>query len=611
MLSLPDPTRLPPLDALRNIESVRLFQDRAAAGLPTFSVSSGNAHAVAQICLRLDGIPLAIELAAARVKVLSPEQIVARLDDRFRLLTGGSRSALPRQQTLRALIDWSYDLLDEGERTLLRRLSVFAGGWTLEAAEAVCADGTTLESWEVLDHLSNLIDKSLVVVDDQSGDPRYRLLLTVRQYAGERLREAGDEEVAVRHRDWYLKVAEQAEEELKGAGQVEWLNRLDAEKDNLRAALGHALLTAPATGLRASGALWRFWTVRAHYAEGRDWLNRLLKAEADDSTLERAKALRAAGALASNQSDYTAARELLNQSLSIWRSQGDREGTAGTLNSLGNVSFLQGDYAAAQALYEESLEVARERNDHRGGAVALISLGNVATQQGDYARAASNYAEALVVVRQIGNREWEAATLQNLGDVAFNEGDFRRAETLYEEAVEARRNLGDRRGVAVSLGKMGNVALRLEDYGRARSLLDKSLAELRDLGDRGWESTILSYLGDLEITAGSIDAAYTLYSHSLTLRREMEDRWGISDSLRKLGTIACLKGNWAEAVLLFGAAEALLEAIGSSLPPSDRDDYEAHCVAARQALGDAAFSAGWEEGRTVTTEAAINAALGS
>jgi non-specific serine/threonine protein kinase len=609
-LALPNPARLPPLETLRNFESVRLFQDRAAAGLPAFAVSSVNALAVAQICHRLDGIPLAIELAAARVKVLSPEQIVARLDDRFRLLTGGSRSALPRQQTLRALIDWSYDLLEDGERTLLQRLSVFSGGWTLEAAEAVCADETTLEAWDILDYLSNLIDKSLVVMeDDQSSAPRYRLLQTVHHYASERHRETGDDQTAARHRDWYLDIAEKAEVELQGAGQAEWLNRLEAENDNLRAALTHALKTAPAAGLRASGALWRFWTVRGHFTEGRDWLDRLLRAEAEEATRERAKALRAAGALATNQGDYAAARNLLTLSRSVWRSLGDQPGEAGTLNSLGNVAFLQAEYAAARALYEESLEISRERGDQRGVAVTLISLGNVATQQGEYDRAGMMYGQALVVVRQIGNREWEAATLQNLGDVAFNQGDYRRAETLYDEAVEARRNLGDRRGAAVSLAKVGNVASRLEDYDRARPLLEEALTEIRDLGDRGWEAMILGDLGHLLVTTGNIEEGYKLHCQSLILRRNLEDRLGISDSLRELGIVACLEAKWAHAVRLFAAAEKLREAIGVTLPPSDREEYENRSAAARQALGEALFTATWQEGRAAPPEEVIAAAL--
>jgi predicted ATPase len=254
-LSLPDPRRLPPLDDLKQLSAVQLFVDRAVSSQPNFALSSSNAAPVAQICHRLDGIPLAIELAAARVKVLSPEQIATRLDDRFRLLTGGARTALPRQQTLRALIDWSYDLLDEPEKALLSRLAVFAGGWTLEAAEAVCAD-ETLESWEVLDLLSHLVDKSLVIVDEalDGGDSRYRLLQTVRQYALEKLREADGADAANdRHRDWFLGMAEAAEPELQGAGQKAALNRMEAEYDNLRGALDRALQTTPEPALRAAG----------------------------------------------------------------------------------------------------------------------------------------------------------------------------------------------------------------------------------------------------------------------------------------------------------------------------------------------------------------------
>ncbi len=509
-LETPDPRRLPPLDVLARQAAVQLFVDRAVASQASFVLSHGNAPAVAQVCHRLDGIPLAIELAAARVKVLSPEQIATRLDDRFRLLTGGSRAALPRQQTLRALTDWSYDLLSEGEKQILARLAVFAGGWTLEAAEAVAAGGD-IEEWEVLDLLAHLSDKSLVVVDENGsagggGEVRYRLLQTVRQYALERLGAPADVDeasaLAERHGRWFLDLAGRAESEMGGAGQAAWLERLETEYDNLRGALDWSLAHDPEAGLRATGALWKFWSVRGYFSEGRDRLARVLEHTSNGANTlnaERAKAFRAAGALASNQGDYAAAQTLLEQSLAIWRALGDRRGAAGALNSLGNVAWRRGEFAAARALYQESVDIARALDDSRGVAVALISLGNVACQQGEYDAARALYEEALATTRARGNREWEAANLQNLGDVIWLQGDYVQARALYEQSLVIRRELGDKQGIAASLGNLGNVASQQGDYVQARALYEEALAINREMGDRQWESIGLINLGDLAI----------------------------------------------------------------------------------------------------------------
>ena len=391
-LSVPDPQRLPVSEkdlgaVLMEYDSVRLFVERARAQRGEFVLGRGNATAVAQICRRLDGIPLALELAAARVRSLSVEQINERLDDRFRLLTGGSRTALPRQQTLRALIDWSYDLLDARGKTLLARLSVFAGGWSLEAAESVCAaDGA--EDWEVLDLLSGLVNKSLVVYDEEEGS-RYRLLETVRQYASEIL---GASEAAAnsraRHRDYFLSLAEEAEPLLNGPEQASWLSRLEREHDNLRAALSWCEAEAwPEQGSESEGggtdsaaawlrlcvALGRFWEVRGHYGEGRLWLKRVLqRTEGRPISVMRARALNWAGTLAWRQGGFGTARALFEESLSGFRQIGDKKGAANALNNLGNVVHHQGDYDAARAFFEESLSLHRQIEDRRGSGIALM-----------------------------------------------------------------------------------------------------------------------------------------------------------------------------------------------------------------------------------------------
>jgi predicted ATPase/class 3 adenylate cyclase/Tfp pilus assembly protein PilF len=609
-LSVPDPRRVHKADDIRQYEAIRLFTDRAQLGQPNFALTDENAHALAQICHRLDGIPLAIELAAARVKVLSVEQISARLDDRFRLLTGGSRTALPRQQTLRALIDWSYDLLSEGERALLRRLSVFIGGWELETAEAVCS-GEGVEDWEVLDLLMQLVDKSLVVFEEDHQGARYRLLNTVRQYGLDRLMEAGESETfRSAHRDWFLTFAEQTEPQLQGAEQIISLKRLDAEYDNLRAALEWSTESAPAAGLRLAGALWRFWSVRGYFAEGRDWLQKTLaKTGTSGPTTERGKALRAAGALASNQGDYTAARALVGESLETWRAVGDRQGVSGSLNTLGNIAWRQGDYDAAHQLYSESLDLGRELGDKPKVAVGLISLGNVACQQGQHDSARTLYEEALIVTREIGNKEWEAASLQNLGDVIWRQGDYDKAGGLYEESLAIRRELGDKRGLAASLGNMGNVACKRQEFETARKLYEEALGTHRETGDKQWEAITLGSLGEMARMMGDYVQAQTYLEDSLAIRRDLGDKWGIANSLGSLASVAHALGDAAGAARMYGAADALRGAINVTLPAAEQDELAAALNSLQGEMGEETFRRLWEEGREMAGLEAVSYAL--
>jgi non-specific serine/threonine protein kinase len=356
-LMVPGPRDNVAADALLAYDGVRLLVDRARLLRPGFSVTAENAASLASICYRLDGIPLAIELAAPRLRSMSVEELSQGLDRRFALLTDGSRTALPRHRTLRSTIDWSYDLLREPEKLFLQRLSVFAGGWTLAAAEEVCA-GEGIEQRDVLDLLTSLADKSLVVPEQEDAQTRYRLLETVRQYARDRLEDNGGSAAArVRHRDYYLALAEEADPKLRGAEQAEWLRRLENEHENLRAGLEWSLVEAgPQEGLRLCGALQRFWWTRGHFTEGRQWCTRsLCKAGAEERTRERAYVLNAAGVLSHDQGDYPAAKAFHEEGLAIRRELGDRRGTAASLGNLGNVALNQGDYPAARALLEESL----------------------------------------------------------------------------------------------------------------------------------------------------------------------------------------------------------------------------------------------------------------
>jgi non-specific serine/threonine protein kinase len=586
---------------------VRLFVERAAAVLPTFTLTQENAGLVAQVCRRLDGVPLAIELAAARVKVLSLAQIAARLDDCFRLLAGGDRTAMPRHQTLRAAIDWSYDLLAEAERVVFRRLGVFAGRWTLEAAEAVLSSELRVLSWEtensklvtqnskldVLEVLANLVDKSLVVVDlPPGGTAWYRMLEPVWQYSRERLRQSGEATaLRERHAAFYLELAETAEPELSGKQQEVWLDRLEAEHDNLRAALAWALgardwglgtgepaiptspqSLAPSSlgiGLRLAGSLWWFWEARGHTSEGRAWLANAL-ARAPAPAAARARALLGAGFLADSQGDYPAARALLEESLALSQTLGDQQGLAYALVFLGLVVLSLGDHARTSELLSAGLTAAQAIGDTRAIAKALHGLGMVAYYQGDAARAAAHYTESLALFQQLGDLLNIGLLLGNLGVVALARGDYQRARALFEKDLALCRQLRNRRGVA-------------------------------------WD---LYYLGTLALEEGDAAQARALYDESLALRRELGDRRGIAETLEGLAGVAAIEGRAERAARLFAAAAALWQAIGEQRRPANQPRYERTVSAVYAALRDDQIAAAGAAGRAMSLDQAVAEALG-
>jgi len=443
-LSLPPAPTVaePSLELLTSSDAVRLFLERAIVVQSGFTITDQNAYAVGEICRRLDGIPLAIELAAARVNVLSVDQIAARLDDCFALLTGGQRTAVPRQRTLRATVDWSYGLLSEPERALLLRLSVFAGGWTFEAAESVGA-GHGIETYAVLDLLSLLIDKSLVMAEQQRGGLRYRLLEQIRQYAFGKLGEVGSvERTRDRHLDYFLRLAEDAEPKLRLTEQSIWVERLAVEHDNLRTALDWGLTTGNAeAALRLSGALAWFWWLRGFHDEGRHWAARALDA-APERSAARLKALYGAGWLAHQQRDSATAQALLDESLSIAREMADRWSEAWVLHLLGRMAYFENEPLRTRALADESLAVAEELGDDWLIAWALHLLGLAAYITSEYPTARAYYAQSLEIRQKIGYQEGIAILLHLLGIAAFREGDYVQALDRFRQALAEIHQLG-------------------------------------------------------------------------------------------------------------------------------------------------------------------------
>ncbi len=458
-LALPDRHRLPPYETLMTYPAIALFVERARAVRSEFSLDDRNAHQVAEICARLDGLPLAIELAAARANVLSPQVILERLQRRFDLLAAGPLDLPERHRTLRGAIAWSYEQLDPKLQWLFRRLAVFSGGFTLEAAEAVCADGAAFEQ-PVLDALTALVDSSLLQPEAQEGQTRFRLLETLREYAYEQLETCAEiDEARLRHAAYHLDLAQRAEPALVGPDQSQWLERLERDHDNLRAALQHARDRGDIeAALRFSAALARFWERHGYVGEGRAWLDSLLSNGGEASPLTRGKALNGAGNLARVEGDYAAARRCYEESLAIARQVQDERRVAIALNNLGAIAKEQGDYGTARSYYEESLTLKRGLADARGTALTLSNLGVVSNAQGDCAQARLYLGESLALFRDVQDRWGIALAVNNLGATARSQGNYDRATALHAASLAMRRELKDKWGVAECLEGLARVA---------------------------------------------------------------------------------------------------------------------------------------------------------
>jgi non-specific serine/threonine protein kinase len=567
-LSLPESSEPLPVEILKQYDAIRLFVERAMTALPTFALTDQNAATVAQVCQKLDGIPLAIELAAARVKVLRVEQIAIRLDNRFRLLTGGSRTALPRHQTLRALIDWSYKLLSPAEQLLLRHLSVFAGGFTLEAVEAIWAG----KEGDILGLLTQLVNKSLVVSEREQGlEARYRLLETIQQYMLEKLVESGEvKKVRGRHLDFFLQVVEKDETKLHGTEQLMLLSRLEVEHDNLRAALQWAWEQEVAEIVaRLGGALGQFWAIRGYLGEGRQWLGRILVQRERISTPTLAKVLFSYGWLLFEQANYSQAQQYYEESLKLWREIGNSENIAELLNSLGHVAQQQSDYTRAVALSMESLTLYRDLDDKAGIALSLNRLGHIAQLQGDYAYAVSLVEESLTLRRELDDKRGIASSLNFLAETARREGQYERAIALYEESLLLCQKLGDKRCIAGLSHNLGHVIQEQGDYERATAMFKRSLA----------------------------------------LYQKLENRPGVALCLAGLAGIMGKSGQLRHAVQILGAVEAFFETFNMAMDIVDHVTYERTVATLRKQLHEDTFSAVWAEGRAMPLQQAVAYAL--
>lgn len=566
--------------ALTCFESVLLFVESARLVEPDFAVTLQNARALAQICWRLDGIPLAIELAAPWVRMLTIERIEDRLDDQFRLLTGGSRTVLPRQQTLRATTDWSYNLLSETERTLLNRLAVFAGGWTIEAAEEICT-GSGLSPHDTLSELTQLVDKSMVDVEKSGDEARFRLLEALRQYATEKLRESGElADLRDRHANYFLAIAEQADQELRGSRQIPWVRRLNREHDNLRAALSHWDLCGDLeSGARLAGSLWRYWWYYGHQREGRRRLDRILEplgrpSPNDRTTAPRiqtstwAFALHAAGVLDLMTDDLVRAREHLGDAIVLWRELGNKRATAESLHWLFAASFFLGDYVDGRKLIVESLALSRELGDEWNLAEALPWLGWLNLTQGNLPAARDAFTEAALLARKVGDQAHLGWALAFFGYVALAEGNARQARDIFTESRDI----------------------------------------LQEVGNRHIFAHALAGLGVLDVDAARFSAAHAQLTEALEILAEIRDQAGIPLILEFHVSLAAEQSQWNRALQLGGAASAL-RILGGPVTLGAQERLEQALARAREALGEPESTAAWNEGQSMTVDQAVALAM--
>ena len=611
-LSLPDIKHLPIIEQLSQYEAVRLFIDRALLVARHFSVDASNAPFIAQICYRLDGIPLAIELAAARVQMLSVDQISAGLDDRFHLLTGGARTLLPRQQTLRALIDWSYDLLSEQERLFLCRLSVFAGGWTLEAAEEVCSggEGDTIQSYHVLDLLSQLVNKSLVVAVEhsQNGEMRFRMLETIRQYARDRLLEVGGSEILrQRHLAYFVKLTAQAEPELYRSNQVFWLNKLDEELDNLRTALEWALATDVELGLRmVAGRIYRFWLFRSTWRELGNWLAQLLqKYNRSDSLHVRALAIQSQ-CVANNEGNFNEAHLLAEKSLQMARSLADKHSEAFSLSILGGFTLLQGNVGEAIPLLEQSLALYRALGDKVGqaGAIDWLSINN-----SDLERAAAYAREGLGLCRELGDLAGVASILTTLARLTYARGDFSSPAPWLEEVLSLSRQLGDQVREDEALITYGTLAYWQGDYSRARALYEEGILLGEKIGYHYQNLWAYVYTAYAVLRQGDLQNARQLFEDGIHGMQKANLVIGLVYAVEGLASLHVNQGQAKRAAQLFAWAGAIRKKMGDPRPPVEQASVERDLEVIHSQLNDTTFERLWAEGNTLTMEQAIKIAL--
>jgi tetratricopeptide (TPR) repeat protein len=590
---------------------VQLFVERVRLQQASFALTPDNAETVAALCRRLDGIPLALELAAGRIRAMTVQEVLAHLNERFRLLTGGSRTAPRRQQTLRALIDWSHDLLDAQERSLLYRLSVFAGGCSLDAAEAVCS-GEGIQTWEVLDLLTALVDKSLVTVEVRHGETRYGMLESVRDYAHEHI---GEQAVSLqtRHLHFFAGWATEMEPQIRGPQQKEVFDRIDADYANVLDALALSLrnTTEIVPGMTLAASIWFYWYTRGQIKEGVRWLERFLSQDSPvlvSDTL-RAKAQLGLSALIEQCGNVEQSRAYANQALHQFRAVGNSDGIANTLRQLAYLDTNAGDYARARSQLDEALSLARASGSMTIVAYVLTGLGGLQNLQGDYALAKISLGESLALTRSVGTPRAIAVNLLHLALTNFYEDDFEPARRLFEEVVSTSRALGDTGLLASAIINLASVCTCLKDFDAARALYVESLELCAKIGHRSSEAMSYICFGELLVATKEYGAALGMLGKGLERVAQLNEKRNVAIALDSLGFACRGLGQERHAARLWGAADKIRSDIGSPSPPGEQEHMLDEQSVVRAVLGDEAFNLEYQRGQQMTHEETIAFAL--
>lgn len=601
------------LDALRASSSAQLFVERARLIDYNFSLTAGNAPFVAQICSRLDGIPLALELAAVRIDQFSLPEIAAQIGKSIHILTGGNRTALPRQQTIRASIDWSWNQLTDDECALMRHLSVFMGGWTLEAATAVCIG-------EVLPLIGSLVKKSLVVVIAQAGDvTRYGFHEVIRQYAHEKLVEANEDKTfRQRHAYYFITIAEEANEKFHSADEMFWLDHLAAELPNLRAALAFTLENEKENAARLAASLWWFWYRQGLLTEGRGWFDAILTNQRADNywralPLSQMSYYRqahyGAGVLSHFQGDYKAAREFLESSLNMAMTQEDQNGIAHTQLSLGLVDMWQGNFFSAEQRARECVKLFLASGEAWECAYALNALGFLILLQGNYAEAWTMLEESLRYARVSGSKYEMVMPLINLGTLEYQQGNLEQGQRLLEESLKIGREVRDPTLTSWTMKELGHVAYLQGNYRRATELYEAVLAECRVTGFEAGIAEMLRVLGNLAVKTGASKKAQSLLHESLVLYQGQGDLRSVVYCLNSLAALAGAVANWVLAVQLLSVVNAEIMQMGIIMPHIEKIDFDQTKKTAQKLLDVKQYEAAWNEGRSLSMEQAVNLVL--
>lgn len=610
-LSLPDPQTDNTLEKLEKFESVKLFIDRAVSVNQNFKVTDDNAGVLAEICFRLDGIPLAIELAAARVKVLSLDKINDRLNDRFKLLTGGERTALPRRQTLRALIDWSYELLSENEKILWRRLAVFSGGWSLESAEKVCGEASIDEA-DILDLLNNLIEKSIIIFDEVND--RYRMLETIKQYGSEKLTEFTELKFAtLKHLEYFLLRAEEIKAKLSGVDLKIQLDKLEEDYPNYQAALSWSVEEGKRLeSIRLAIALCKYWHIKGFISEGRKWLSVLSQRREDIPKPMLASVLNYLGVFDYAQGEYARAEEELLEAFEIRKESGDKRSIADGLNILGLLAYEKGDYEKALEYHEECLKLQRENSDKLGIAISINNLGLIyqdLKKKENEADEEALYKEGLQLFREAGDSRRLATFLNFLGNVFLDKNEFDAAQKYYEESLNLFKELGNKRGIAFSLGSLSNLARNQRDFSKAKKLLEESLLICESLGDKLGMAITYSNLGEIMIYMNDHKQAGIFLEKGLRMLLGLGNYYYIAINLLEFVQLHLMKNDFDNSVILMGSIENALAAKGAVFETEINNKFEKTISVLKEKIPEARFSELFEKGKSIQLNEAARIAL--